>query len=133
MKICIITDSIVEPLYLDEVKNVLSELDKSMFTFKFKSGEESKTLDTVQEIYEFLIENKFERKDLLVALGGGVIGDMTGFQSIANNIRFFISDIIHRSSCNEIKIVIQIKMLQNLYRKGFGFRCSNNQRFSIRF
>lgn len=78
-KICIITDSIVEPLYLDEVKNALSELDKSMFTFKFKSGEESKTLDIVQQIYEFLIENKFERKDLLVALGGGVVGDMTGF------------------------------------------------------
>ena len=78
-KICIITDSIVEPLYLDEVKNALGKLDKSVFTFKFKSGEESKTLDIVQQIYEFLIENKFERKDLLVALGGGVVGDMTGF------------------------------------------------------
>ena len=78
-KICIITDSIVEPLYLDEVKNALAGLDKTVISYTFKSGEPSKTLDTVQEIYEFLIENKFERKDLLVALGGGVVGDMTGF------------------------------------------------------
>ncbi len=47
---------------------------------------------------------------------------MTIFHSITNNILFLISDIIHRSSCNEIKIIIQIKMPQNLNRKVFGLR-----------
>lgn len=47
--------------------------------YSFKAGEESKTLDTVREIYKFLIEERFDRKDLLIALGGGVVGDVTGF------------------------------------------------------
>lgn len=78
-KICIITDSIVDPLYLDTLKNALHDLDKEVITYTFLSGEQSKTLDTAQEIYEFLIQHQFERKDLLIALGGGVVGDMTGF------------------------------------------------------
>lgn len=47
--------------------------------YVFQAGEESKTLDTVKEIYKFLIENHFNRKDLLIALGGGVVGDLTGY------------------------------------------------------
>ena len=43
------------------------------------AGEESKTLSTVKDIYTFLIKEKFDRKDLLIALGGGVTGDITGF------------------------------------------------------
>src|SRR5699024_12050925 len=42
-------------------------------------GEENKTLDTVKKLYTSLIEHHFERKDVLVALGGGVTGDLTGF------------------------------------------------------
>ena len=40
---------------------------------------ENKTLDTVQDVYEYLIENHFDRNDCLVALGGGVVGDLTDF------------------------------------------------------
>lgn len=47
--------------------------------FIFPAGEESKTLATVENLYEFLIQNKFERRDMLAALGGGVVGDLTGF------------------------------------------------------
>ena len=47
--------------------------------YSFPAGEENKTLDTVREAYRFLIEEKFDRKDLLIALGGGVVGDVTGF------------------------------------------------------
>ena len=52
---------------------------KKNVIYSFPAGEENKTLDTVREAYRFLIEEKFDRKDLLIALGGGVVGDVTGF------------------------------------------------------
>lgn len=78
-KLCIITDSNVAPLYADEVKALLENTNNRVFVFTFNAGEENKNLDTVQDAYEFLIQNKFDRKDMLVALGGGVVGDLTGF------------------------------------------------------
>ena len=47
--------------------------------FVFPAGEVNKTLNTVRDLYEHLILEKFDRKDMLVALGGGVVGDLTGF------------------------------------------------------
>lgn len=47
--------------------------------FSFAAGEENKTLQTVKDIYTFLISEKFDRKDLIIALGGGVVGDIAGF------------------------------------------------------
>ena len=47
--------------------------------FVFEAGEKNKNLNTVQELYKTLIENEIDRKGLLVALGGGVVGDLTGF------------------------------------------------------
>ncbi len=78
-KICIVTDSTVADLYADQVRDALSSLGKTIFTYIFPAGEANKNLSTVQDLYCFLIENHFERKDLLVALGGGVTGDLTGF------------------------------------------------------
>lgn len=78
-KICIVTDSNVEKLYLDKVKAALSPMNKTVVSYTIPAGEENKNLGEIQKIYEFLIANRFERKDLLVALGGGVVGDMTGF------------------------------------------------------
>lgn len=78
-KICIITDSNVEKLYLDEVVSILKNDVKKISVFSFLAGEESKTINTAIEIYEHLIKNSFERNDILIALGGGVVGDMTGF------------------------------------------------------
>ncbi len=78
-KLCIITDSKVKGLYGDEVCEFLKDKCKQIVVFSFPDGEKSKNLDTIKEIYEFLIQNKFDRKDMLLALGGGVVGDMTGF------------------------------------------------------
>ena len=78
-KICIITDSVVGSIYLDEVKQMLEPICKKAVSFTFQAGEERKNLSTVNDIYRFLIEQQFDRKDMLVALGGGVVGDMTGF------------------------------------------------------
>lgn len=78
-KICIVTDSTVNELYAESVRKILETEAAKVSVFVFPAGEQQKTLDTVQKLYEFLILNHFDRKDLLVALGGGVVGDLTGY------------------------------------------------------
>lgn len=78
-KICIVTESHVGPLYADAVKAELEKTSNKIFVYTFNAGEENKNLSTVEDVYEFLIKNKFDRKDMLAALGGGVTGDLTGF------------------------------------------------------
>lgn len=78
-KICIVTDSVVGPIYAETVKKLLASLCSKICIFTFPAGEANKTLDTVKSIYEFLIKEGFNRKDLLIALGGGVVGDVTGY------------------------------------------------------
>lgn len=78
-KICIVTDSNVAPLYQKEVEAICSSVCKEAVTFSFPAGEAQKTLQTVQDLYRFLIEHKLERNDMLIALGGGVVGDLTGY------------------------------------------------------
>ena len=78
-KICIVTDSNVAFLYLDKVKEILSQCCSMVSVFIFPAGEEHKNLDTVRMLYEHLILEHFDRKDMLAALGGGVTGDLCGF------------------------------------------------------
>lgn len=78
-KLCIVTDSNVGSLYGKKIAEELKKICKAVVTFTFPAGEASKNLDTIKELYTFLIENHFDRTDMLVALGGGVVGDMTGF------------------------------------------------------
>ena len=78
-KACIVTDSTVAKLYLADVKNALSKVFDCVTEFVFPAGEASKNLNTVKDLYSHLITNHFERKDILFALGGGVVGDLTGY------------------------------------------------------
>jgi len=78
-RVYIITDSNVSPLYLQRVRDNIETSGYTVFHHIIKAGEESKNFVQLQRIYNFLIENGASRKDLLVALGGGVIGDMAGF------------------------------------------------------
>lgn len=78
-RLCIVTESNVGPLYAQELKAILEPHCKKVIIHQFHAGEQYKNLDTISEIYETLIQNKFDRKDMLLALGGGVTGDMTGF------------------------------------------------------
>lgn len=78
-KVCIVTDTNVAPLYLEELKAQICDVFSVITDFIFLAGEENKKLDVIRDIYEHLINNHFERKDILLALGGGVVGDMTGF------------------------------------------------------
>lgn len=78
-KVCIVTDSNVAPLYLDEVEKIVSGCCKKTEHFIFPAGEEYKTLNTVRDLYEALILGQFDRHDYLLALGGGVVGDLCGY------------------------------------------------------
>ena len=78
-KICVVTDSNVAPLYLEEVERIASACCRKTEHFIFPAGEENKNLNTVKDLYETLILKKFDRHDYLLALGGGVVGDLCGF------------------------------------------------------
>lgn len=78
-RLCIVTDSNVDRLYGEELLKLLCGKCRKAVKYVFPAGEENKNLDTVKEVYKFLIAEGFDRKDMLIALGGGVTGDLTGF------------------------------------------------------
>ena len=78
-KVAVITDTNVKELYGEQIMALLDGNCKKSVLYAFGAGEGHKTLDPVKDIYRFLIEEKFDRKDLLLALGGGVTGDITGY------------------------------------------------------
>lgn len=79
MKVCVVTDTIVKSIYAEEVENIFKGLCAQVDVYAFPAGEENKTIESVEELYKFLVEKGYGRKDMLVALGGGVVGDMTGY------------------------------------------------------
>ena len=78
-KICIVSDSNVFPLYGDDIVKELNGKCVHLTSFIFPAGEKNKTLDIVRDLYEHLILEHFERRDLILALGGGVVGDLAGY------------------------------------------------------
>lgn len=77
--VAVITDDIVNSLYADTVTKSLCDSGFSVVKFVFPNGESSKNIRVYSEILEFLAEKHLTRSDCLVALGGGVVGDMAGF------------------------------------------------------
>jgi 3-dehydroquinate synthase len=75
----IITDSIVAPLYARILQNSLKQTGLDSEIFEFPAGEPSKSFRTATQIYTFLAQQKLGRDGLIVALGGGVVGDVAGF------------------------------------------------------
>lgn len=78
-KLMLVSDSNVFPLYGKEVISSLKDSGFKVSEYIFDAGEHSKTLNTVEKMYEHMAENGFTRSDCIVALGGGVTGDMAGF------------------------------------------------------
>lgn len=78
-KLCIVTDSNVGPLHAEKVVQCFEKHVAKVVVFTMEAGESHKNLETVKQLYEFLVLEHFDRKDCLVALGGGVVGDLTGF------------------------------------------------------
>ena len=78
-KAAIITNETVAPLYLKQLQTALDRLGVPHFSIILTDGEEYKNWQTLNLIYDGLMQNRAERKTTLIALGGGVIGDMVGF------------------------------------------------------
>lgn len=80
-KIMIVTNTTIEKIYLNTLQNTLAKITpkENIFATILPDGENYKNWETLQKIFDNLLANFFDRKSLIIALGGGVIGDMTGF------------------------------------------------------
>tara|TARA_E500000331_G_scaffold138353_2_gene135200 strand:- start:133191 stop:134270 length:1080 start_codon:yes stop_codon:yes gene_type:complete len=76
-QILIVTNEKIAPIYLRKIETTLGK--KNIVSVILKDGEDKKTIDSFSEIIDKLIENKFNRESYILALGGGVIGDVAGF------------------------------------------------------
>ena len=90
VRICVVTDSNVEKLYLEDVLGALRGSCSQLSSYTIPAGEEHKNLDEIRSLYVHLITHNLDRRDILIALGGGVTGDMTGFAAATylRGIRF---------------------------------------------
>ena len=77
-KVCIIADTNTAALYLEEVTTELEKCFDTVVSYVFPAGEAHKNVDTINEIYQKLIEEKFDRKDMLAALGGLQLQHISG-------------------------------------------------------
>jgi len=78
-KVAIVTNRTVAPLYLAPLQQALEEAGVEVVTVTLPDGESFKNWETLNEIFDALLENRCERSTTLLALGGGVIGDLAGF------------------------------------------------------
>ena len=78
-KILIITDNGVPKKHIKELKNKIN--NKNIATFTLNKGEKSKSFSSYKKILNKLLELKFDRSDIIIALGGGVVGDIAGFSA----------------------------------------------------
>ncbi len=76
-QVLVVTNATVAPLYLDRVRTALA--DFTVGSVVLPDGEEYKNLETLNRVFDELLRLRFDRRCTLVALGGGVVGDMTGF------------------------------------------------------
>lgn len=89
-KIMVVFDSNTAFYYQKSFMDFMKGFCLKPFSFVFEAGEENKNLTTVSSLYEELIQNQFQRNDVLIAFGGGVVGDLTGFAAATylRGIRF---------------------------------------------
>lgn len=78
-KVLLVSNPTIFPYYGEIVLNSLKTAGFDLYTHLLPDGEVYKTLDSISQVYDTALENRLERSDTMIALGGGVIGDMTGF------------------------------------------------------
>jgi len=78
-RVCVLTDDNVEPLYFESAKSSLEAAGYDVIKFVIPHGEASKNTSSLVELLEFMAENRMTRSDCMIALGGGVVGDLCGF------------------------------------------------------
>jgi shikimate kinase / 3-dehydroquinate synthase len=75
----IVTNTVVAPLYLEQLKGTLITAGKQVIDIVLPDGEEEKNWTSLMKVFDVLLAEKCDRKTTLIALGGGVIGDLTGY------------------------------------------------------
>ena len=78
-EVVIVTNSTIAPLYLDRIQDIFLTAGKTVASIILNDGEAYKTLEAVNTVITELLQGNFSRKVALIALGGGVVGDITGF------------------------------------------------------
>ena len=78
-RVAVVTNEVVAPLYLERLRKALAAVDVSSMVVMLPDGEANKNWDGVACILDAMLRERCERKTTLIALGGGVVGDMTGF------------------------------------------------------
>ncbi len=82
-RVAVVTNTVVAPLYLEQLCFTLAAAGKKVTQIILPDGEEEKNWENLMKVFDVLLAEKCDRKTTLVALGGGVIGDMTGFAAAA--------------------------------------------------
>lgn len=77
--VVLVTTTTVGQLYGERVKTVLERCGKPLVEIRFPDGEAQKNWETLNHVFDILLQNRVDRKGVLVALGGGVVGDLAGF------------------------------------------------------
>ena len=78
-RLCVVSDSNVAPLYMERLRGALTDVGFDTDVFVIPAGEASKSTAVLVELLEYLGEHRFTRSDAMIALGGGVVGDLCGF------------------------------------------------------
>ena len=127
-KVCIVSDSNVWPLYGAAADASLYAAGLETCAFIFPAGESSKNGATYLELLNFLAENHLSRTDILVALGGGVVGDLTGFAAATyqRGIRFVqvpttVLAAVDSSVGGKTAILFDEPLFMELVRSGLNF------------
>ena len=93
--VVIITNSTIAKLYLKQTKRMFK--DYNVDSLILRDGEKYKNIKTLQQIHDYLIKNKYDRSLTIVALGGGVIGDMVAFaaDTFMRGVQLFIFQLLY--------------------------------------
>jgi 3-dehydroquinate synthase len=78
-RVAIITNDVVAPLYLDKLRRSLEAGGKQVISIVLPDGEQEKNWESLMKVFDVLLAEKCDRQTTLIALGGGVIGDLTGY------------------------------------------------------
>ncbi len=78
-RVAIITNTVVAPLYLESLKHALEAGGKQVISIVLPDGEQEKNWESLMKVFDVLLAEKCDRQTTLIALGGGVIGDLTGY------------------------------------------------------
>ncbi len=78
-KVCVVSDSNVFPLYGEKTQEAVKKAGGDVFSLVVKAGEEAKSFENLEYLCREIIRRDFTRSDVLIALGGGVVGDLTAF------------------------------------------------------